>query len=360
MFRSALTVAAVAVLTCSAAAETYVVTAEDTSFNPPDVNVMPGDTVRWEYGSGYPHTVTSGTDCVGDGLFDAELDGGNPVFEWTVPDDAPDTIPYFCGPHCSMGMVGAIHVQGVGDGFVRIGIVDFTANSSGYVLNSDGTATMHVLSKSGEGGSFALGVEIQDNDVEVDVVASTTGSGVLYLHDPEAGTTDALTTGALTLLVDRKYMFHGDAQTGGFSFAVTWMEDGKDEGMRVEEVAVTGHCTLESTGDMLSMRAAHSGSILFSVTAMVDINVPMSVIANVTCGTLALPASGEEADVAMVAGTSHTIEINGDGAGMGMLLLNMGDDDDGGGGGCSSDVNGDGDVGVDDILSIIGNWGPCP
>jgi len=350
MFRSALTVAAVAVLTCSAAAETYVVTAEDTSFNPPDVNVMPGDTIRWEYGSGYPHTVTSGTDCEGDDLFDAELDGGNPVFEWTVPDDAPDTIPYFCGPHCSMGMVGAIHVHG----FMRIGIVDFAANSSGYVLNSDGTATMHVLSKSGEGGSFALGVEIEGNDVEVDVAASTTGSGVLYLHDPAAGTTDALTTGALTLLVDHKYMFHGDAQTGEFDFAVTWFEDGDDDGMRVDAVTGTGHCTLESTGDMLSMRAAHSGSILFSVTAMVDINVPMSVIANVTCGTLALPASGEEADVAMVAGTSHTIGINGDGAGMGMLLLNMG------GGGCSSDVNGDGDVGVDDILSIISNWGPCP
>lgn len=359
MIRSALAVAAVAVLACTVTAETYVVTAQSTSFDPPDVNVVPGDTIRWEYGTGYPHTVTSGTDCVGDGLFDAPLGGPGASFEWTVPEGSSSTIPYFCGPHCINGMVGAIHVNGGGDGFMGIGIVDFTATACGYILNSDGTATMYVLSDDGDGGSFALGVEIEDNDVEVDVAASTTGDGVLFLHDPAAGTTDTLTTGSLTLLVGHKYMFHGDAQTGGFDFAVTWVEDGDDEGMRVDAVTGSGHCTLESTGDMLSMRAAHSGSILFSVTAMEDINVPMSIIANVTCATVTLPASGEDADVAMAAGTSHTIEINGDGGGMGMLLLEMGGGDDGGGD-CSADVNGDGDVGVDDILAIIGNWGPCP
>ena len=52
--------------------------------------------------------VTSGVPCTADGLFYGELQGGGDTFTWEVPLDASGDIPYFCEPHCSMGMTGLI------------------------------------------------------------------------------------------------------------------------------------------------------------------------------------------------------------------------------------------------------------
>ncbi|MCH2136564.1 MAG: plastocyanin/azurin family copper-binding protein [Phycisphaerales bacterium] len=92
-------------------ADTHIVQAFAVSFEPAAITVAPGDTVTWQYASGYPHTVTSGSDCLPDGLFDAPLNGSNPTFSWTVPDDATGSVPYFCQPHCAMGMSGVITVE---------------------------------------------------------------------------------------------------------------------------------------------------------------------------------------------------------------------------------------------------------
>ena len=57
-------------LLCTSAfsfAETYVVEAYTMTFVPDVVNVQPGDVIRWEYVTGYPHDVTSGTKCMDDG-----------------------------------------------------------------------------------------------------------------------------------------------------------------------------------------------------------------------------------------------------------------------------------------------------
>ena len=88
----------------------HVVALDGVSFSPASIEVMVGDVISWEYVGGYPHTVTSGENCTADGMFDANVDSGTPVFTWTVPSDAPATIPYFCIPHCAMGMVGDIVV----------------------------------------------------------------------------------------------------------------------------------------------------------------------------------------------------------------------------------------------------------
>ena len=98
-----------------AGAETHVVQAFGNSFIPDSIVVAPGDTIVWEYNSGYPHTVTSGSDCVPDGLFfDGPLDAGSPTLEWVVPDYASLDIPYFCQPHCGMGMTGVISINAGG------------------------------------------------------------------------------------------------------------------------------------------------------------------------------------------------------------------------------------------------------
>ena len=89
--------------------ETFNVTANASTFTPSSLDVRRGDTIIWTR-TGGNHTVTSGDDCIADGLFDAPLDNSDPVFTWVVPSDAPASIPYFCEPHCSFGMVGDINV----------------------------------------------------------------------------------------------------------------------------------------------------------------------------------------------------------------------------------------------------------
>ena len=120
-------------------------------------------------------------------------------------------------------------------------------------------------------------------------------------------------------------MFHGSS---GFWFELTWPEQGDEEGMIME---ISGYNisihSSSSDGDNVSFRAPQSGVMLMALTAEEDMQVPMAVIANVTSSTLTLPASGEEADVEILAGT-HLIELNGDGTGMGMLLMQMGDGDE--------------------------------
>jgi plastocyanin len=95
----------------TASGEVHVVEAHDMTFKPEVVQVAAGDTIRWEYVSGTPHTVSSGSSCRWDGGFFGVVSIVEPVFEWTVPEDAPPEIPYFCAPHCVGGMVGTIIVE---------------------------------------------------------------------------------------------------------------------------------------------------------------------------------------------------------------------------------------------------------
>jgi len=117
-----------------AAAETHVVEAISTWFSPSEITVIPGDTIRWEYVSGYPHTVTSGTDCVPDGLFDEPLANPGDIFEWVVPDDAAASISYFCAPHCEMGMMGQINVTvPAGPSVLSFGSYERAPDGTGWV-----------------------------------------------------------------------------------------------------------------------------------------------------------------------------------------------------------------------------------
>jgi len=92
-------------------ADTHIVSATGHQFSPDVLYVEAGDTIQWEYVSGLPHTVTTGTNCSWDGYFHASLASFNPIVIWDVPMDAPDEIPYFCLPHCNEGMTAIIYVS---------------------------------------------------------------------------------------------------------------------------------------------------------------------------------------------------------------------------------------------------------
>lgn len=93
-----------------ATAAEHLVMQVGTSFDPAAITVESGDTVRWVHSAGN-HTITSGTECTYDELyFDESLNAGNPEVEWIVPGNVSGDIPYFCRPHCGLGMVGVISV----------------------------------------------------------------------------------------------------------------------------------------------------------------------------------------------------------------------------------------------------------
>ncbi|MCX6929803.1 MAG: plastocyanin/azurin family copper-binding protein, partial [Verrucomicrobia bacterium] len=78
------------------------------TFAPNIVRVNAGDVVRWTNGSTFHHTTTSGTSCTTNGLWDADLPAGS---SFAAQFNTGGTFPYFCKPHCTRGMVGAVIVD---------------------------------------------------------------------------------------------------------------------------------------------------------------------------------------------------------------------------------------------------------
>ncbi len=79
-------------------------------FSPSTLRVRPGDVVQWTWTDG-DHTVTSGAGCQFDQTnFDEPLNRDYPVAEFVVPAGVAE-IPYFCRPHCGMGMTGLLIVE---------------------------------------------------------------------------------------------------------------------------------------------------------------------------------------------------------------------------------------------------------
>ena len=104
-----ITVAAASAPTAQAAL--HVVDQVGLEFQPADLTVDQGDTVRWVW-SGGTHTVTNGTGGDDDDagtLFDASLTSGSTTFDYVFT--AAGTYPYFCRPHEALGMKGTITVD---------------------------------------------------------------------------------------------------------------------------------------------------------------------------------------------------------------------------------------------------------
>jgi halocyanin-like protein len=79
------------------------------AFAPAAIEVSPGTTVTWEWVDGYHNVVAR------DGRFSSGHPEQNATFEYTFEKSA--TTLYYCEPHRSMGMKGAVIVaDGGGDG----------------------------------------------------------------------------------------------------------------------------------------------------------------------------------------------------------------------------------------------------
>jgi plastocyanin len=328
-------------------AETHIVEAHNMTFEPDVVTVQPGDVIRWEYVTGYPHDVTSGMKCSHDGYLTLLIPTGGYV-EWTVPEDAPSEIPYFCDLHCGGGMTGMINVE-LPQGSMHIGIVTITnPTNMTYTLNSDDTGTISIEGTATNSSSFALGVEIEENDVDAEITVSVAGSASVNIIDIDTGVDTSLTSGTYTLLSTKKYMFYGDAGDGSFDFAITWPETGFEDGVKMAGLDFS-NANISSMGDAMMFTAPSSGSTGY-VYLEGEGEMFLGLVGDVTSTTLTLPASGDEGIITVPAG-AHTIAL----VGYGMLWIP--EDGDGGGSDFPEDVTGDGVVDVTDLLAIIAAWG---
>ncbi len=78
------------------------------AFDPVGIEISPGTTVRWDWVSGYHNVVAN------DGQFKSGNPEQNATFEHTF--DSAGTYLYYCEPHKSMGMKGAVVVTEATDG----------------------------------------------------------------------------------------------------------------------------------------------------------------------------------------------------------------------------------------------------
>jgi plastocyanin len=94
------------------------------TFDPNELNISVGDTVRWTWFSNN-HSVTSGPDCAVDSQFCSPDDTNCPagtlsntgtVYQHTFAE--PGTYSYFCFTHCALGMTGVVNVLPAPSGFL--------------------------------------------------------------------------------------------------------------------------------------------------------------------------------------------------------------------------------------------------
>ena len=89
---------------------THDIAVSNNVFTPDTLNARSGDTLKWNWVIG-SHTVTSGSLCTPDGKFNANIASPNSLtFEYQIPHAFSGSLPYFCVPHCGLGMTGNVTV----------------------------------------------------------------------------------------------------------------------------------------------------------------------------------------------------------------------------------------------------------
>lgn len=91
--------------TVPAGPKTVVVQLAPSSFSPGSISIAVGDTVRWNWNDGIPHSVTSR------GGFESDPAGVKTEGTYSFTFTATGTFDYYCQVHESDGMTGQVVVQ---------------------------------------------------------------------------------------------------------------------------------------------------------------------------------------------------------------------------------------------------------
>ena len=365
LFLAALACVAIA---SASQAETIDVEVRSLAFDPAEVTARPGDVIRWTWVAG-THTVTSGSGCTADGLFDSDIDEDNTSFEWEVPSDASGTIPYFCVPHCAMGMEGVISV----DSGAMIRYVGIEAASVSYGDALDPAAVQNVMQITFDGGSadrFAMGFEVEEGIAFLEV--SVVGSGVLKHRDLSAGVSVEYAAGTHEIVFAAGA--HGLLASGSIDeIDLAWSDtagSGSSEGeLRLGSISGSNGVSIWSTPG--------GGTETLWVGATNDpdsrVELGLDVIGSSVERTLtwvgAVSGSGftlpdEASDMNPTTFPVGNSTIVAENAGFFAIVLNDDDGDGDGagddGGSCVADLDGNGSVDGADLSILLGSWGVCP
>ncbi len=91
-----------------AASDEIQIAVKDNSFEPRQITIQKGQTVKWTNEGQNTHTVTSGTDCSKNGQFNSWIAPGE---SFTHTFEKTGEYPYFCIPHCAKDMTGTVIVE---------------------------------------------------------------------------------------------------------------------------------------------------------------------------------------------------------------------------------------------------------
>src|SRR5438034_10251571 len=72
-------------------------------FTPSSVTIHPGDTVHRTWSSS-GHSTTSGSSCSPNGIWNSGILNQGATFDHTF--NTVGSFPYYCTPHCDLGMTG--------------------------------------------------------------------------------------------------------------------------------------------------------------------------------------------------------------------------------------------------------------
>jgi plastocyanin len=335
-------------VTSVAMSDTYTISTSGYSFDPPMLDVQPGDEINFVIGSG--HTATSGSSCTSDGMFDS-----GSSFTWIVPGStAGTTIDYFCDPHCAMGMTGTINVAGAGGSdTMALSYVSSAAADFLHWYATPAYDAFYIQNDSHHPYQIALEVE---GSWDITVLEATNA----HVYTAGSGTVP-LPVGTVTL-GDGYHIIHNDPNWSsilrlelpgpammGPGSEPLW-DDIKVWGGHVEWKMVDGALRHRYMGNN-----AHSFMQVWLNQPSGTGEIDVSYIGDTYCTSLTLPAELEEATVSVPAGY-HCFNAGISGDGPWTLYVGIG----GGPEFCREDVNEDGEVNIDDLLQVIGAWGVCP
>ena len=330
-------------------ADTFVIETDGNTFSPDVVEVAVGDTIRWERTAG-THTATSGAKCMPDGLFDGELSAISPVFEWVVPGGVDAEIPYFCTPHCGMGMTGTIYVASP------------TANA--YALKMLHTSGGHFEWNELGGGSNSWHFESYTNTSQFSMEFVIDGeiefTNVSVFGDAEVytisgGPAPSFSTGTVTFPEGHYVITMGGTAYHDLYFITPGASSlrGSDTPLWNTIISYDGDVHWQHRNNQLVYEFTSGTYSVFS--AMLDNSSETTEecywYGGVTSPDIVFPTEGEQGGAVIPSGLS---DINA--SGTYRLVFTFGDaavvEDP-----LPEDLNGDGVVGLADLLQLIAAWG---
>lgn len=184
-------------ISLTAGAVTHLIQVEDNEFNPSNLSVAVGDTVKWFWdNSAGDHTTTSAIIPAGALSWDAAINGTSQTFTYVVT--KPGSYDYICSFHAAMGMIGHFNATG-GTGVLQENIslavnINYLKESSQININYsliEGTpiiislfdisgSRIHEIDLSFQlPGSYSETLKLESPLTGIYILTFTTGKGII-------------------------------------------------------------------------------------------------------------------------------------------------------------------------------------